>query len=181
MKKKIVITVFWVSLCINSLVDAQMRVHQINVGQGSATLIEFPCAAILIDAGGEQNPFCRSTDSLKAYLDAFFERRQDLKHTLQCVYLTHPHIDHTRGVDIILDPPFVIKNVVTDGMKASPTSGQTKLHSKAQDSEENEDPNDDIGLQPVDVALLGTSGFTNDIIDPVNCNGTNPVIRILWG
>src|SRR5688572_17277402 len=142
MKKKIVISVFVGLLCSTLFVQAQMRVHLINVGQGCATLIEFPCAAILIDAGGEQNPFCRSTDSLKAYLEGFFERRQDLNHTLHCVYLTHPHIDHTRGVNVLLNSPFVIKNAVTDGRPASPTSGQTKLHERVQELEVNGNPND---------------------------------------
>ena len=32
-----------------------MRAHFIDVGQGDATLLEFPCAAVLIDTGGEQN------------------------------------------------------------------------------------------------------------------------------
>ena len=33
----------------------------------------------------------------------------------------------------------------------------------------------------MDGTLLEVSGFTNDIIDAVNCNGTNPVIKVLWG
>ena len=93
-----------------------MRVHLINVGQGCATLIEFPCAAILIDAGGETNSLYNSSDALKAYLDEFFTRRSDLNHTLQCVYLTHPHKDHTLGVPVILQAPYVIKNAVTGGL-----------------------------------------------------------------
>ncbi len=182
MKKKIAITVV-ICLFVSVLsIRAQMRVHLINVGQGCATLIEFPCAAILVDAGGENNQFCSSSDSLKAYLDDFFARRQDLRHTLQCLYLTHPHADHTRGVALLLDPPFVIKNAVTDGLPASSSSGQAKLHEAVQDAEENGNAGDDIGFQPVNVNLLGTSGLTNDIIDPVVCPGsTNPVIRVLWG
>jgi beta-lactamase superfamily II metal-dependent hydrolase len=31
-----------------------MRLHVIDVGQGDATLVEFPCAAILVDTGGER-------------------------------------------------------------------------------------------------------------------------------
>jgi len=28
---------------------------------------------------------------------------------------------------------------------------------------------------------IGSEGLTNSVIDPVNCDGTNPVIKILWG
>ncbi|MEI9911762.1 MAG: helix-hairpin-helix domain-containing protein [Bacteroidota bacterium] len=81
-----------------------------------------------------------------------------------------------------MSPPFVIKNAVTDGLPASATSGQTKLHEAVQDVEENGNPNDDIGFQPVNITLLGASGLTNEIIDPVICpGGTNPVITALWG
>lgn len=181
MKKKILMLITAV-LVLLFYCSAQMRVHLINVGQGCATLVEFPCAAILIDAGGENNALFKSQDSLKAYLDDFFESRPDLHHTLQCVYLTHPHSDHTRGVSVILDSPYVIKNVVTDGLeKGSGRSGQIKLHRAAQDAEENGDPNDNIGLEAVTTDEIGNSGFTNAVIDPVNCNGINPVIKILWG
>src|SRR5438552_4155815 len=52
-----------------------MRAHFIDVGQGAATLLEFPCAAVLIDTGGEANGEFDSTDSLLDYLDDFFARR----------------------------------------------------------------------------------------------------------
>jgi len=163
-------------------VCAQIRVHSINVGQGSATLVEFPCAAVLIDTGGETNAQFNSSDALKSYLEEFFNRRSDLNYTLQCVYLTHPHKDHTLGVPVILDAPYVIKNAVTNGLeKGSGKAGQVKLHRAAQDSEDNADPSDDIGFKAVRVADIGSEGLTNSIIDPVNCGGINPTIRILWG
>src|SRR5687768_18531582 len=108
MKLKMIFTFILALLSVFNA-SAQMRVHLINVGQGCATLIEFPCAAILIDVGGETNSLYNSTDSLKAYLDNFFERRNDLNYTLQCVYLTHPHLDHTLGMPVILDSPYIIK------------------------------------------------------------------------
>lgn len=182
MKKKIIFTFILILLVFVFNIRAQMRVHLINVGQGCATLIEFPCAAVLVDAGGETNSLYKSPDTLKTYLDDFFDRRTDLNHTLQCVYLTHPHKDHTLGVPVILQSPYVIKNAVTDGLEqGSGKSGQIKIHRAAQDAEDNTDPNDDIGFEAVTTVEIGSSGLTNAVIDPVNCTGTNPVIKILWG
>ena len=59
-------------------VSAQsMRVHFIDVGQGDATLIEFPCAAVLVDTGGENNAQFNSDEALLHYLSEFFARRTD--------------------------------------------------------------------------------------------------------
>jgi beta-lactamase superfamily II metal-dependent hydrolase len=102
MKRKIIYMIILTLSVFTFHVQAQMRVHLINVGQGCATLIEFPCAAILVDTGGESDSLFNSSDSLRAYLHDFFDKRNDLNHTLQCVYLTHPHIDHTLGIPVIL-------------------------------------------------------------------------------
>ena len=72
------------ALVVTTLVPApalaqKMRLHVIDVGQGSAMLAEFSCAAILIDTGGEKNDQFASDDALLAYLETFFERRQDLR------------------------------------------------------------------------------------------------------
>ena len=50
--------------------DAQeiMRAHYINVGQADATLLEFPCGAILIDAGAQDDAHITN---LTGYLTAF--------------------------------------------------------------------------------------------------------------
>lgn len=158
-----------------------MRVHLINVGQGCATLIEFPCAAILVDAGGESNPSFQSNDSLKAYLDNFFDRRSDLNRTLSCFYLTHPHIDHTRGVSSILQS-YTIKNAVTDGLEeGSGKFGQIKLHRAAEDAQATPSTEDDIGFDAVTTDEIGTGGLTDGVIDAVHCSGTDPVIKVLWG
>gem|GEM_PF-6248945 len=80
--------------------------HFIDVGQADAILLEFPCAAMLVDLGAEKNspPARRSpsgppgaaalltgdavsatrafdgVEALKEYLDAFFDRRPDPEH-----------------------------------------------------------------------------------------------------
>ena len=77
------------------------RLHLIDVGQGAATLFEFSCAAVLVDTGGEGGEGFESGPMLKAYLDAFFKYRADLDRTLELMVLTHPHLDHTRNVELV--------------------------------------------------------------------------------
>jgi competence protein ComEC len=87
----------WIASC-SPAASQNMQLHFIDVGQGAATPIEFPCAAMLVDTGGENNDGFDSNAELVAYLDDFFSRRSDLNWTLHSLILTHPHIDHTRGV-----------------------------------------------------------------------------------
>ena len=47
----------------------RLRMHVIDVGQGAATLFEFPCAAVLVDTGGESTADFDSTRKLKDYLE----------------------------------------------------------------------------------------------------------------
>lgn len=93
-----------------------MRVHFIDVGQGAATLIQFPCGSVLVDTGGERYPpeewksaTYDSTAELIDYLDGVLGEDERLKLLL----LTHPHKDHTRGVQAVIDrylPEFVVHN-----------------------------------------------------------------------
>lgn len=176
MKKRIV-ACYIISLLITFSCAAQMRVHMINVGQGLSVLVEFPCAAILIDAGGESNPMYNSREALRNYLDDFFEQRPDLNRTLEAVYLTHPHKDHTYGVTVLLQAPYHINNVITNGQEnGSGKSGQLKLHKLAEESE------GETGFEAVrSNEIANNVGYTNEIIDPVNCGEVDPVITALWG
>lgn len=92
----------------------KLRVHFLDIGQGAATLVEFPCGAMLIDTGGEQNSDFHSTPALVAYLDAFFARRKDLGGKLDVLVLSHPHIDHVRGAPTVLEK-YPVGTIVEDG------------------------------------------------------------------
>ena len=143
-----------------------MRAHFIDVGQGAATLVEFPCAAVLIDTGGEANGDFNSTVALMDYLDTFFNGRADLNKTLASIILTHPHIDHTRGVaDVIAK--YRVLNAVTNGQETgSGKYGQIALHKKVAAAEATPSPSDAIGFTAVhrrDVQQ-GT-GLTNGVIE----------------
>lgn len=161
-----------------------MVAHFIDVGQGDATLLEFSCAAVLIDTGGETTARVSGRDRLKRYLEEFFERRPDLARTLHLVVLSHPHKDHTDGVDILLkaDPAIVVLNVLDNGppsARASGGKGQRDLQAYAAEVESV----GYLGLAESDIDIV--SGITSPVIDPVDCRrngvGVDPRISALWG
>jgi competence protein ComEC len=159
-----------------------MRVHFIDVGQGASTLIEFPCAAVLVDTGGESNQEFESNDALKTYLDKFFAQHPDFHRTLHSLILTHPHIDHTNGVPTVLGR-YKILNAVTNGQETSEGGpNQHALHQKIAEAEATDDTSDDIGFVVAEVHKIPKNrGLTNNVIDPVACPTVDPKITLLWG
>lgn len=159
-----------------------MRLHFIDVGQGAATLIEFPCAAMLIDAGGEKNTGFDSTKELMTYLGEFFEGRPDLNDTLHSFVITHPHIDHTRGVKAVL-AKYRILNALDNGMETGTGRyGQIALHDRVEASEEASADGGIIKYQPIFTKKIPKGqGKTNGVIDPISCGSTDPEITALWG
>ena len=112
----------------SALPQRQMTVHYIDVGQGDAILIEFPKAAIMIDAGGEPLGENAGRDRLLRYLSQFFARRTDLKRTIHTIIITHPHLDHTRYLyDVVKS--FNVKNLV-DGAPSTGNGLNTLLLTK---------------------------------------------------
>lgn len=158
----------------------RMRMHVIDVGQGAATLFEFPCGAILVDTGGEENAGFHSTARLRDYLDAFFQRRPDLNGILDLLVLTHPHIDHTRGVRMVLER-YRPRRVVDDGIddpdltgRGSGLSGQLAMHRWAS---ENGVPYEGIRLD----TLPFPGGLSDGTLDPLDCGTVDPRIRAFFG
>lgn len=153
----------------------EMRAHFIDVGQGASTLLEFSCGAILVDTGGEKNALFDGQQKLQDYLTAFFARRTDLHNTLDLVVLSHPHKDHTYGVQTVLDN-FTVRNVVDNGQTTgSGGPQQVNLENYAQQTS-------GVGYKDVELSQINkTSGLTSAVIDPIQCTGTNPLIRVLWG
>lgn len=162
-----------------------MRVHVIDVGQGAATLLEFPCAAVLIDTGGEDPRSFDSSAALVAYLDRFFLRRPDLDRTLASLVLTHPHVDHTRGVAEVLQR-YRIRNGIVNGRYGSRQNigdrGQMLFYDEVQRTEETEETGDDIRLHAAwKHEIPARRGLSNASIDPVRCAQVDPKITLLWG
>jgi len=156
-----------------------MRAHFLDVGQGSAAIIETECAAVLIDTGGELNNEFDSTQSLIDQIEDFFFGRPDLGRTFQLFVLTHPHIDHTRGVTALLEK-YKVLNAVTNGQETSSGKpGQKALHRAVAMSEQT--AGTAIGFEPIRVTDLPAKGLSNEVVSPISCGPTNPKITALWG
>ena len=153
-----------------------MAAHFINVGQGSAELFEFSCGLVLIDTGGQTKSSTDWQARLVSYLDEVFARRPDLNRTIDVVYLTHPHPDHTAGVkNLLAGSPFKIRHVITDaepGARGAP--GQKKLIDYAN---MNRIPAAAITTDLID----GKTGLWSRYIDPLRCRGSDPDLTVLWG
>jgi competence protein ComEC len=168
-----------------------LRVHFLDVGQGDAALLEFPCAAMLVDTGGEgpelwpdpepprkdglsyAAPF-DSVAALRRALDAFFRRRHDLDRTLHLLAVTHPHLDHTRGVPMVLRA-YRVLNVIDNGSERGSGGAQVRaLHDWVVST--------GAGHRDIRLAdIPAQTGLTDGIIDPIACPQADPRIRALWG
>jgi competence protein ComEC len=84
--------------------SAQASVSFLSVGQGDAILITVPHdIQILVDGG----PGRSILSSLEEHLP-FYDK------TIELIALTHPHADHLRGLNVVLDS-YVVKNVLLSG------------------------------------------------------------------
>ncbi len=152
-----------------------MIVHLLDVGQGAATLIEFPCGAMLVDVGGERNDAFDSVARLKEQLDAFFARRKDLNRTLDLLVITHPHIDHVRGLPMLLSE-YVVKNVVDDGRDGDDLVREPIATLRSYVA------TNGIGYRAVtEEALIAKGGLRDAVVDPFRCKVVDPAVRVLWG
>lgn len=162
------------SVWAQALPNGEMRAHFIDVGQGNATLLEFSCGAVLIDAGAE-GPYTQA--ALGRYLNRFFDRRTDLQRTLSLVIVTHAHKDHNVALKDVLTN-FRVLNYVDNGLRY----GSGKANQKwAQDNARSLGINYASYSYDEAIRVPGKKGITNLLVDPVNCSGTNPEISILSG
>ena len=163
--------------------DDVMRVHFIDVGQGDATLLEFPAGVALIDAGGERYPKQEwkpakfdGGQMLMDYLEAFFEENPKYGNRLNLLVITHPHKDHTLRIPDVLER-YKPKNVVHNGQwKGSGIEGQDIARDYLRDSEAS-------GWYVLNRTIEPGRGFSNETIDPIGgvAGGTDPGFQVLWG
>lgn len=152
----------------------EMNIHLIDVGQGASTLYEFPCGAILIDTGSEDNDQFSGSEKLVAYLDRFFAGRPDLQNRLDLLLLSHAHVDHTRNAPAVIQR-YNPKNLVDNGLTVG--SGKTGQLFLQNWKDTHGTPYDSIEIGDVASGV----GITDAIIDPVSCPSIDPVIRVLFG
>lgn len=178
MKKRYILFVIFISgfFFLNEskagIPDTICNVHYINIGQGAATLLEFSCGAILIDAGAQSNAY---VDSMIFYIQEVLDGRPDLNNTLESVMITHDDMDHRLGLREVMDA-FTVNRIIYNGV----IGDNGDLAWAVNNPEEH-----DVPLFPVSFEIVtaggNTSGLSSDDIDPVNCNGVDPVITILSG
>ena len=151
-----------------------MTAHFIAMGQADAALLEFPCGAMLIDAGAQDKD---QVPELVAYLNDFFDRRPDLNDTLDVILITHNHIDHTLALREVVEA-FTVENYIGSGHDSGKGTGDPNW------VRANADSRGITVLRLLDqlVEDSGSSnGLTNDTIDPIDCSPIDPEIHILSG
>lgn len=155
--------------------NPSMTAHFVNVGQAHATLLEFTCGAVLIDAGAQDDAF---QDALVNYLEQFFKRRSDLNRTLDSILITHNHIDHTRALPLVVEA-FTVERYLDNGfVNGSGVGGPNWLKKEVASG------NRKVVIREImDAAVeqADHAGLTDGDIDPVACPDRDPEIRILQG
>jgi competence protein ComEC len=154
-----------------------MQAHFIDMGQANATLLEFPCGAVLIDAGAEKT---HKAPALVAYLDAFFDQRADLNRKLDAVFITHNHKDHTNALEAV-DDFFTIARLIHSGQSTESGAGPVNLIASA--IAHDDDRAELVMTDDLVTGAAGGRGYTDEIVNPLakRCGDMNVDIRVLSG
>jgi beta-lactamase superfamily II metal-dependent hydrolase len=148
----------------------RIAVHYIDVEQGAAAVVETPCGAVMIDAGGRGDA---AGDHLIEYLDAFFERRQDLGRRLAALFVTHTHIDHNSNLRRVAERYDVAGYVHNGRMVGSGRNGARWMVDHAGSR--------NPAIPTLSIEDVAAAGVTNAVVDPLACTGTDPRIRVFAG
>lgn len=152
-----------------------MHAHFIDMGQANATLLEFPCGAVLIDAGAQDE---ERVEKLVQFLDEFFERRPDLNRTLKSIIITHNHIDHTRALRKVVEMEGVtVERYIDHDMTDGPGTGNPNWV-----RQEVAKGHRQITIRKIhesEVVAAPDHALTDGAIDPLQCPTCDPKIRLL--
>jgi competence protein ComEC len=156
-----------------ALSEERAAAHFVKAGQANCTVLEFPCGVVLIDCGVDSH----HTDAVTTYLDKLFERRPDLNRTIEAIFITHPHIDHTSSLRPVIER-FNVRRLVDSG-QIEGMGGRAQRWVRQEVAEERLD----LVLREVadeEIASLATiTGLADAEIDPLRCDRCDPEIRIL--
>lgn len=148
----------------------EMRAHFVNVGQGDATILEFACGLMLVDAGRGRDGI--PDDVLTDYLRRLFAERPDLSPAITTIIATHNHEDHTLLIEEVAES-FPTTWIVENGIRRG--SGHADID--AAHSRHN------VSLLDVDHSVVTPGGVhlsEADLIDG-SCtpNAEDPIVTIL--
>jgi len=167
-------TLLFATSILRAQQDNVMFVHYIDVGQAASVLLEFPCGAILIDAGAQDTTYHKA---LVGYLGKFFKRRKDLDSTISLLMVTHPHIDHNEALKDI-GRHFHIGRYIDDGLQVG--SGRINQQWLEDSCTTSGIPYHFYPYEEI-TRNGNTHGVTDSIIDPVNCSAGDPKIFLYGG
>lgn len=167
---KVLPFLFFNMISINTY-SQTMKAHYIDLGQADATLLEFTCGAVLVDAGGQAFEHKKSSFKLISYLDDFFKRRSDLNKTIDSVLITHNHDDHTESLNE-LAAAYTIRNIA---------STDHKVKNDVKDVVRGESGISHKYLTYKDAKNKIPHGLSYKEIDPLECDDVDPVIKVFTG
>jgi beta-lactamase superfamily II metal-dependent hydrolase len=146
------------------------------VGQANATLLEFSCGAVLIDAGAQDDDHIAN---LTDYLRSVFDSKPQLNNTLESIIITHNHIDHTRALRAVVEQ-FTVNRYIDNGQVTGTGTGNPNwVRKNAQTDGRNMTIREIMHTEVTN--LPHKNGLTDSTIDPVNCSGTDPRVAVLSG
>lgn len=94
-------------LMLPSVINNSLKVSIINVGQGSASLVQYGNDSFMVDAGGSVRGEYEAADRI---LPEYLIKRG--VGALDTIFVTHYHADHYSGIDKI-DREIKIKNIIS--------------------------------------------------------------------
>jgi competence protein ComEC len=142
----------------------QLAVHFLDVGQGDATLLIAPDAAVLIDTGRHD------ADDVVGHLRRLGVSRLDV------VAVTHPHADHLGQFDRVLDT-FDVAEVWWSGATHTTRTFERALDALERSGAAYEEPRagDRTAVGSLEVAVLHPTELTGDL------HGDSLVLRVSFG
>jgi len=166
-KKSIVVTILAIiiALFFPSLLNDNLEIHYIDVGQADSILITLNGSSMLIDAGNNGDG-----DDVVAYL-----KQQNIT-KLDYLIGTHPHEDHIGGLDDVIDN-FDIDTVLMPKTKTNTKTFESVLDSMLAKNLKITTVNigDTFNLDTATFTVLSVENESTD-----NLNTTSIVIRLVY-